>query len=265
MKKFDNLFQIGGVAKLFNISRKMILNYENHKLIMPTLVDAQSGYRYFDSYAIARIQLILDLRKTDMSLSDIKKYFTGKLSAENQVEILKSKILAAQNAIKTLEVRITDCNATPVINEIELPERYCICKEFIAEDVDNAISAFVNCYYDCLRRGLTFADGGYHFCEFPKDIFDENFYELTNISMKICICIDKNNAPKDAVIYPKTKAISVSYCGEYEKSFISYELLKEHIKKKGYKVTGFPQEIYLQGNFNNNSNENIVWVIIPIE
>ncbi len=263
MKKYETLFQIGEVAALLNISRKMILNYENHNLIKPTLIDQQSGYRYFDSYTIARIQIILDLRKANMSLSDIYKYFNGTLSTETQIEVLKAQISAAQAAIEKLEVR--NSNASPIIKEIMLPRRCCICKDFQAKDVEDAIIDVVNCYYDCLRRHLTFADNSYHFCEFSRNLFDDDFYELTNISMKICICIDEMNAPEDAVIYPESKALSISFCGEYYNSITAYEVIKKYIKDNGYTVAGYPQEIYLEGNIDNSSDKNIIWIIIPIE
>lgn len=265
MKKYFNLFQIGEVAALFNISRKMLLNYENHGLITPSIVDNSSGYRYFDINTVSRIQLILELRKTNMSISDIGKYLNGTLSAEKQINSLKEQISSLQKAIETLELRNVNCKTTPIIKEIKLPKRYCICKDFVAKDVDDAFAACINCYYDCLRRGLTFAEGGYHFCEFPKDLFDENFYELTDISMKICICIDEKNAPKDSIVYPETKALSVSYCGEYGESITSYELIKKYITQNGYIVTGFPQEIYLEGNFDNEWDRNIIWIIIPVK
>lgn len=265
MKKYDNLFQIGEVAALFNISRKMILNYENQRLIKPTIIDDQSGYRYFDSYAIARIQLILDLRRTGMTISEIGKYFNGTLSAKQQINTLKQQIRSEQKAIEQLEIRNKEEDEPPVIKEITLPRRHCICREVIAKDVDDAISAVVGTYYECIERKLKFADGGYHFSEFPKDLFDENFYELTDIAMKVCICIDEKNAPDDAVVYPETKAISVTFCGKYDNNIASYELIKKYIIDNGYTVAGFPQEIYLEGNFDNNSDKNIVWIIVPIK
>lgn len=264
MKKYENLFQIGEVAALFEISRKMILNYENHRLIKPALVDDQTGYRYFDSYTIARIQLILDLRRTGMTIPEIGKYLKGTLSAKKQIDKFKQQILSAQKAIEQIEVRDKEKSSHPVIKEITLPRRHCICREVIAKDIEDAISAVVSAYRECIERKLKFSDGTYHFCEFPKNLFEENFYELTDIAMRVCICIDESSAPSDAVVYPATKALSVSYCGEYDKSIASYELIKQYIIDNGYTVNGFPQEIYLEGNFDNHSDKNIVWIIVPI-
>lgn len=265
MKKYEGLFQIGEVAALLGISRKMLLNYQNHNLIAPTLVDNSSGYRYFDAYAIARTQLIIDLRRTGMSLADIGKYFKGSLSAKKQIVFLQGQILFAQKAIEQLEIRSSDCDTSLQVKETLLPKQYCICKDYVAKDIENAVQTFIDCYYDCLQRGLKFSDGTYNFCEFPKDIFDEHFYSLTDIPMRICISVDERDAPEDAVFYPQTKALAVSFCGEYDKSLSAYEHLKKYIKENNIKTAGFPREFYLEGNFANNSDKNIIWVVLPIE
>lgn len=83
--------------------------------------------------------------------------------------------------------------------------------------------------------------------------------------MKICICINENKLPKDTIIFPETKALSISYCGSYDKIFYAYEQLKKYIIDNNYQPIGFPQEVYLEGNFNNESNKNIVLIIIPIK
>jgi len=265
MKKYENLFQIGEVAALLNISRKMLLNYENHGLIAPALVDADTGYRYFDSYTVARIQLILDLRRTGMTIPDIGKYFKGSLSAKKQIDILKGQIAAARKAVEQLEIRNKDSKEPPKVKEIILPERCCICREIRADNVDEAISAVVDSFGECIARKIPFSECGFHFCEFQKNLFDKDFYELESISMKICICIDKVHAPSDAVFYPETKALSVSFCGEYDKSVSSYEILKNHLTENNIEVTGFPEEVYLEGNFDNASDKNIVLIIVPIK
>lgn len=265
MKKYEDLFQIGEVAALFSISRKMLLNYVNHNLIVPTVIDFQTGYRYFDSYTIARIQLILDLRRTGMTISDIGKYLKGSLSTKKQIDILKNQICSAQKAIEQLEIRNREENEIPIIKEITLPKRHCICKSIIAKSVDDAVNEVVNTFNECIERKLSFSEGGYHFCEFQKDLFADDFYELSDIYMKICICIDSHCTPKDAIIFPESKAISISFCGGYDQSYVSYELIKKYIKDNNYTVVGFPQEIYLEGSFANYSNKNIVWIIVPIE
>lgn len=264
MRKYENLFQIGEVASLFNISRKMLLNYESHGLIIPTLIDPDTNYRYFDSYTIARIQLILDLRQTGMSVSDIGKYLRGELSTKTQLSLLEKKIFNAKKAIEQLELRNVSESDPFCVKEVFIPKRYCIKREFISKDINDAISAVFNTYNECIERKLKFSESGYHFCEFTKNIFDDDFYELTDISMNVCIAIDEKNAPIDAVVYPQTKALSVSFYGDYTKGYYAYELLKKYILENNYSVTGFPQETYLEGNFEDNQDKRITWIFVPV-
>jgi len=128
-----------------------------------------------------------------------------------------------------------------------------------------SLPTIVATYSECLKRGLNLSNSNYHFCEYHKNILDEDFFATTNISMKICICINENKLPKDTIIFPETKALSISYCGSYDKIFYAYEQLKKYIIDNNYQPIGFPQEVYLEGNFNNESNKNIVLIIIPIK
>lgn len=265
MKKYEDLFQIGEVAALFNISRKMILYYINHRLLTPTLVDQETGFRYFDCFAIAKIQLILDLRQMGLTIPEIGKYLAGNLSAKRQIAILKNKIISIQHTIDQLEIRDKENGKELKIKEIIIPKRHCIVKEIVAKDFDDAISLFAGAFNECIVRKLKFASDSFNFCEILRDLFDEHLYDTTNIPIKICICIDEKNAPKDTIIYPQTKALSVSFCGNYSSNYESYELVKKYIKDNGYTVTGFPQEIYLEGDFSIQSNSNIVWIVIPVE
>ncbi|NLE03835.1 MAG: MerR family transcriptional regulator [Crenarchaeota archaeon] len=264
MKKYSKLFQIGEVAELFNISRNMILNYINHRLLAPTLVDRDTGFRYFDCFAIAKIQLILDLRNMGLSIPEIGKYFSGILSVKKQIATLQNQITSIQKTINQLEVRDKERDEQQNIKEIIIPERYCIVREVVAKDFDDAVSLFVETFNSCIERKLKFANGCFHFCELLMDLFDEDFYNETNIPIRICISIIGEHAPKDAVIYPQTKALSISFCGKYSNIYEPYESLKKYIIDNGYKVSGFPQEHYLEGDFNNNSDKNIVWIVIPI-
>ena len=70
--------------------------------------------------------------------------------------------------------------------------------------------------------------------------------------------------PKDAVVYPLKQRRSLLPFVENTAKVSSYELIINHIKKNGYTVNGFPREVYLEGNFDNNSDKNIVWIIVPI-
>ncbi|MCB9498619.1 MAG: MerR family transcriptional regulator [Bacillales bacterium] len=265
MKKNNNLFRIGEVASFLGISRKMILNYEKHGIIVPSFVDSSSGYRYFDSYTIARIQIILDLRKTDMSLKDIEKYLNGRITTENQIAILNEQIKEIKKAISRLEIRNKSENIKPEIKQITLPAAHFITRYIVAKDINDAITSFTGFFEECMERGIHFSRKVSSFCEFEKDLFDKDFYQMTDISMKMCICIDEKRIPEDAELYPEGKVLLISYCGEYGKSYTAYETIKKYIQDNHIEVKGYPREVYMEGNFDNSSNKNIVLIVVPIK
>ena len=63
IKHDDNLFKIGEVASSCDTTIKTIRYYEATGLVLPTKVDSETGYRYYDKYALKLIQKIEKLKK----------------------------------------------------------------------------------------------------------------------------------------------------------------------------------------------------------
>lgn len=263
--KNSNLFQIGEVANLLGISRKMILDYENDGLIKPSYIDEFTGYRYFDSITIAKLHLILDLRKADMSIRQIHKYLNGKLLYEEQIADFRNKIQHIENAIEQLSLRNLKSSSVSNVSETLLGEIYCICKDVVVTDIDDGINAFTETYFDCLRRKYCLDKYHNNFCEFPKDILSDDLYDTTDFSMKICIAIESNEKTHDCEFFPETKAVVISYCGSYENGLLAYKALQTYIKENNLLPNGYPREYYLEGNFDNTHDNNIVYIAVPIK
>ncbi|SBW11897.1 hypothetical protein KL86CLO1_13428 [uncultured Eubacteriales bacterium] len=263
MKKYEGLFQIGEVALLCGITRKMILNYEDLGLLAPTTADIASGYRYYDIRAISKVQTILDLRQVGMSLPEIGQYLNGGLSAE-------SKIAALEEQKRQLDFMLAEMKARAVksdeyaIEEIFLPETVCICTDYVAADIEDGLSAYIAAYETCINRRIPFAATSYHFCEFPEDILSDEFFKTENIPMCICISVDRKKAPSDAVIYPECWALSLIYRGAYENSVFAYEQLQKYISEHEIQGYGYPRELYVQGDFDADSEENLVRIVVPV-
>jgi len=73
----ERLFPIGKLARTCGVTRRMILNYEDHGLITPIKVDCSSGYRRYGASSVARICHIVTLQRSGLSLSQIGRYLEG--------------------------------------------------------------------------------------------------------------------------------------------------------------------------------------------
>lgn len=69
-----DLFRIGDVSKLCNISIKTLRFYEEKKLIKPVKVDIYTGYRYYDTQNIQTIYKIKSLKELGFTLDEIRKF-----------------------------------------------------------------------------------------------------------------------------------------------------------------------------------------------
>lgn len=73
----NELFTAGELAALFNISKQALLFYNRRKLLVPEYV-AENGYRYYSLKQYFQLEIIVNLRKLDFSINDIKQYLEEK-------------------------------------------------------------------------------------------------------------------------------------------------------------------------------------------
>jgi DNA-binding transcriptional MerR regulator len=65
------LFSIGEFSKITGLSLKAIHLYHEKGLLVPASIDAQSGYRYFDSRNVEQARAIRRCRELSFSLEEI--------------------------------------------------------------------------------------------------------------------------------------------------------------------------------------------------
>lgn len=263
MNGYKDLFQIGEVAALCGITRRMILNYEDMGLITPFVVNASSGYRYYDILTVSRIQMILDLRQVGMSLPQIRAYLTGSLSVESRVAALEEQRKQLDFMIAEMKLRTVRPDAHE-IRLITVPEACCLCTDYVAADIEDGVLAYAAAYEDCIRQKAVFAPLSYHFCEFPEDILSENFFKTENIPMRICVSVRKDRAPENAVIYPACRALSLIFCGGYEELADAYSRIVSHILQNRCEVTGYPRELYMEGFFSDEQKSPLTQIVVPV-
>lgn len=85
-----DIYKIGEVSKLCNISIKTLRYYEEMGLIKPVEVDIYSGYRYYDEKNIHEIYRIQFLKSLNLSLQEIKDFDDNNL--QKQIKNINKKI-----------------------------------------------------------------------------------------------------------------------------------------------------------------------------
>lgn len=71
------MYKIGEFSILSKTTIKTLRYYEKEKLLIPTHIDKETGYRYYETKQLVDLSNIISLRQIGMSIKDIKKYKMG--------------------------------------------------------------------------------------------------------------------------------------------------------------------------------------------
>ena len=268
MPKPEGLFSIGEIATVCGVSIDTLRFYETKALIKPAYTDSESGYRYYCRENLLRIRMILGLKDAGLSLSEIRDYLDGEKHTEKKIAELTERINLLSRAIENLQIRST-AHGDLTVREIELPERFCLCRTVEARDGAHALRAIGEFYDELIHNGVPISCAWPEFCEYPDDRLLRGEFPVTDFTVTACLPVDKKNAPPEAVRYPSGTAVTVNYKGGYYDLWKAYEALSRYIDENGYVPTGYPQEIYLEievdGSVRLDKAHNVTRIIVPVQ
>ena len=96
-----NYFTAGELANLFGISKQALLYYDKIHLLSPDFI-SENGYRHYSVEQFLALEIIVNMRSLNISLSDIKHYLEHR-SKQNFIDILAKKEAECQKVIKENE------------------------------------------------------------------------------------------------------------------------------------------------------------------
>lgn len=186
-----DLFRIGDVSKLCDISIKTLRFYEEEKLITPVEVDIYTGYRYYDLNNIETIYKIKSLKNLGFSLDEIRKY--NETSLDMKFEQINEQINKLKDNLKTisyLQKQKGEKIMKPFINDEKAIGKWTYeCSTMSKESYDKN-DTFVD--EEALIQELYFLPNGkgywifekwtkgtiYHFrgVEYPYEIIDDKLF-----------------------------------------------------------------------------------------
>lgn len=96
-----NYFTAGEMANLFGISKQALLYYDKIHLLSPDFI-SENGYRHYSVEQFLALEIIVNMRSLNISLSDIRHYLEHR-SKQNFMDILAKKEAECQKIIKENE------------------------------------------------------------------------------------------------------------------------------------------------------------------
>lgn len=251
------MFQIGEAAKILGISRKMILNYEEHGLIVPAFKNEQSGYRYYTADNLAHLRSIRTLQSLGLSLLEIAEYYDDTRNIDHILKHLTDLRDTLDKNIHMLQIRTAkqgDLTVHPTI----LPRQVCFCRQYHCSGVAEATDNLRNTYIDAARTGLMSTN---------RRMFTVRQQGESNMHhLLCCIPMEESFAGAERREFPETPALCIYYRGSYEGTPAAFHTLRQYIQDNSIRITDDFRSIYLEGppNHGKNSSKYITQIAVPV-
>ncbi len=251
------LFQIGTVAKTLKITRKIILNYEEHGLLTPAVKDPESGYRYYTADNMTQIQLIRSFQKFGLSLEEIKAYLVGSTELTTTIKRLEDLRNQIDLGISKLYIRASSSNKLNFYWTI-LPQQRSYFRKYVGFSIAERTKELREAYLHVIQHHKISFDKGHMYSELSlKDKSDRS----------MSVPVDETCSGDGIIITPQIPAICVCYKGPYENLEDVTKSLFEFIHSKQIQPLGTVRYIYLEGPPNRGADKDsyITIVAIPVK
>lgn len=268
-----DLFQIGEVAKLFHLNVSSLRHYEEKGILIPEVIDPNSGYRYYSTRQFEVLNTIRYLRALDLPLDQIADFVSDRDldRIEEKLRRQKETVIARQKELARIERKIDnrlrqieDARHSELeeIREVTMPACRLVRVEGTliingAEDMEPPIRKLEQSQQEALiflgKVGLGISAEHLEAGEFAK--YDSIF-----------LMLDAEDQYEGKVAeLPETRSVSIRFCGSHTEAPSRYEQLLAYMKEHRYPIGGFSREItMIDYGLTKDAKEFVTEISIPI-
>ncbi|WP_430885005.1 MerR family transcriptional regulator [Fusibacter sp. JL216-2] len=266
------MYSIGLFSKMNRITTKTLRHYDEIGLLKPAHVDDFTGYRYYSSDQLVRLNQIITLKQMGIGLSDIGKILEHPEGVEvllsikendllKRIEEQKKMLKSVQNYMKRIKGELT-MKYTPVVRS--LPDVIVASMRLIAPDYDYYFEIIPKMGDEMRKQGAVCAEPEYCF-----NIYHDGEYKEKDIDVEVCEAVVDYCEDTELIKFKKIKGYKEALCvlhkGPYSTLPDAYNFAFEWVKDNGYEVVGLPRESYIDGIWNKDSDEEwLTEIQIPI-
>lgn len=251
----STLFQIGEAAKLMNVTRRMILNYESCGLLVPDLRVESSGYRYYSADNLTQIGMIRTLQNLGLSIPEIREYMNDNLRLYATIERLERLRNQLDASIVKLKARANLSDEQEICWTI-LPKQTMFCRKLYSGSIAERTIKLRETYIQAVRS-YGIKNNANMFIEYSID--DEN-------DCLLCIPVPDDCTGENIRVFPDAHALCLYHRGPYETIPEARKKVFDFIEKGKFKNLGVTRSIYIEGppNRGNDKNNYITQVAVPV-
>jgi DNA-binding transcriptional MerR regulator len=275
------MFRIGEFSRIARVSARLLRYYDELGLLRPGVVDSSTGYRYYSSAQLLRLNRILVLKDLGLSLEQIGGVIDQEASADQLRAMLEvrradaARALAEESArLRQIEARIAqlDTGASADLDDVLIraePARRIVS---VRETVGSFVEARViigelarTLPQKFPRESLGPLIGIAHSTEFEPDSIDvELGFVLSGEAPATLPAVGRRTLTGREVPAVAHLAACVRV-GLPEHAHLVTGKIGRHVENNGYRLAGPTREVFLRPPRADRMEESVVEMQFPVE
>ena len=265
-------YQIGEFSQISRLSIKTLRYYHEEELLLPSSVDAYTGYRYYDENCLHRARVITSLKGLDFTIREIREIL-DKCEDDEDLEFflqqktaeIRRKIRKYRNIEKTLKDLLSYRREQPV------PPAAGSMREEVLQELLVASIRYIGSY-DMIGKYITrlYREAGNAALGGPLTLYHTVEYRENDADVEVCIPIRKEIKHEDirCRTLPEVRAVLHRHQGPYTTVGEGYRKVFDFVLSKNRKISPPLREIYIRGPgmiFRGNPGKYITELQVPFE
>lgn len=270
------MLKIGEFSKVTGISIHMLRNYDKIGLLVPSQVDNQTGYRYYDEAQIINANQIQVLKSLGFGLKEIMLLQKELTSSEKLKAFLKDKIAEKrqeqaeiQKQIKKMQKAIEEIDVSAIKHALEVNVKTVPSRNVVSLREDIHTFAEEGRLWEKLINICHIEHIHIVEVEYAFAITHEMDLEHNRLDTEVQLIVDKVYKGIEGIesfTIPERQIAAIAFKGEYMQISKIKIYMEKWIKDNGYRLIGMPFSTYYRSPGNEaDSRQFITELCFPIE
>lgn len=264
-----NMYKIGEFSILAKVTIKTLRYYEKEKLLIPSSIDEETGYRYYESGQLMALSRIIALRQLGLSIKDIKTILeTGKMKEflmKRKSEVEENLILC-RTQLSQIHYLLEEKNMKYEIIMKELPTYTVYYKEGIIKNFSYLPKFIIDSAEECKVTNpmLQCIEPDYCYVSYLDKEFKDH-----DITIRYAQAVERAGVETDTIKFETLKpvhAVCLYHKGSYTGLPNAYSAIMKYIEENHYQIVEPVRERYIDGMWNKENEEDwLTEIQVPIQ
>jgi len=252
------MYRIGEFSTLSKTTIKTLRYYEKEKLLIPSFVDEETSYRFYETMQLLELSKIVSLRQIGLSIDNIRNILNG--ADLKEVLSLRKKELEIEMSIS--EDQLSRINylleGRKMKYEVivkELPEYVVYYKKGVIKDYSAITDFILRSAEECKKTNpdIKCIEPDYCYVSYLDEEYKERDITIMYAQAVTEMCVE-NETIKFKKLEP-ISAVCVYHKGAYDKLGDAYSFITKWIEDNNYEIIETPRERYIDGIWNKDNDE----------